>query len=248
MKKARVPEHVTLELQPRTNTAWQRIHSMCHNPHLRLRVKSDQKLANVIQSIERKWIPNSTRLVSLPLPIFISLLFPFQPLHQTPPLDSSPYSSPTLTPSLSNSLPLFSLCLSPLHCIVVQGRWMLMHIDIPYRQETSLKLVHECCFGDWKLFCENTLRDQAIVTFANRMPIIITCIQSAKISLLNIGGKFVYLRRRGEGGNFLPLLWYFGTMYAVPSLQYFSTSVQYKLICIIGCQLRVCCPLYRPVM
>lgn len=64
LKKARVPEFITVELQPKTNVALRRVSGISHNPHLRLKVKAEQNLATVIEAVERKWVPSTVRIVS----------------------------------------------------------------------------------------------------------------------------------------------------------------------------------------
>ena len=63
-KKPRLPESVTVELQPKTNTAWQRISDISHNPNLRVKVKCEQSLSTLIETLERKWVPSTARFVS----------------------------------------------------------------------------------------------------------------------------------------------------------------------------------------
>ena len=63
-KKPRLPESVTVELQPKTNTAWQRMSDISHNPNLRVKVKCEQSLSTLIETLERKWVPSTARFVS----------------------------------------------------------------------------------------------------------------------------------------------------------------------------------------
>lgn len=63
-KAPRLPEFVTVELQPNNNAACQRMSDISHNPNLRVKVKSEQGLSTLIETLEKKWVPSSVRFVS----------------------------------------------------------------------------------------------------------------------------------------------------------------------------------------
>ena len=63
-ERARVPEMISIQLQPKTNAAWHRVSDIAHNPNLRLKVKSEQTLSTVIETVQKKWVPSAVRYVS----------------------------------------------------------------------------------------------------------------------------------------------------------------------------------------
>lgn len=58
----RVPERVTLELNPKNNSAWLHVQEMAQNPRLRMTLKSDQHLSTVMSFLQKKWKPPHLKL------------------------------------------------------------------------------------------------------------------------------------------------------------------------------------------
>ncbi|XP_029648703.1 protein cramped-like [Octopus sinensis] len=58
----RVPERVTLELNPKNNSAWFHVQEMAQNPRLRMTLKSDQHLSTVMSFLQKKWKPPRLKL------------------------------------------------------------------------------------------------------------------------------------------------------------------------------------------
>ena len=67
----RVPERVTLELNPKNNSAWLHVQEMAQNPRLRMTLKSDQHLSTVMSFLQKKWKPPRLKLVSFVIIIII---------------------------------------------------------------------------------------------------------------------------------------------------------------------------------
>lgn len=63
-KKAQVPDFISIQLQPKTNTAWHRVSDIAQNPHLRVKVRCEQSLSTVVEAVEKKWVPSTVRFVS----------------------------------------------------------------------------------------------------------------------------------------------------------------------------------------
>ncbi|GAB1604457.1 Hypothetical predicted protein [Argonauta hians] len=58
----RVPDRVTLELNPKNNSAWFHVQEMAQNPRLRMTLKSDQHLSTVMSFLQKKWKPPRLKL------------------------------------------------------------------------------------------------------------------------------------------------------------------------------------------
>ena len=59
----KLPEHIPIELTPRTNAAWSRVQALSQNPRLLLQVKPDRTLTSVIDFLTKKWRSESLVLV-----------------------------------------------------------------------------------------------------------------------------------------------------------------------------------------
>ncbi len=58
-----LPSHLVLNLKPMKDDDFYRVHSDCfQNPHIRLRVNPQRRLASVIEFLERKWTPPENKL------------------------------------------------------------------------------------------------------------------------------------------------------------------------------------------
>lgn len=60
--KVKVPEYVLIDLQPRDAHAWTYVHMMAHNPHVLVKVKSKQTLSQLLEFMQKKWVPHRVRL------------------------------------------------------------------------------------------------------------------------------------------------------------------------------------------
>lgn len=60
--RVKIPDLVTIELAPYTNSAWAQVQEMAQNPRIRLKLKPDRKLSNVIEFLNKKWKPNRVRM------------------------------------------------------------------------------------------------------------------------------------------------------------------------------------------
>ena len=61
----RLPNHVTVELTPRSSSAWLKVHNLSHNPRVRFQVSANRSIASIIKYLDKKWIGSTCRLVSL---------------------------------------------------------------------------------------------------------------------------------------------------------------------------------------
>ena len=59
-----LPTSVLLELEPRSESAFCRVHSVAHNPFVRIEVASLQSLRHVIEHLENKWKSRHMQFVS----------------------------------------------------------------------------------------------------------------------------------------------------------------------------------------
>ncbi|XP_060585958.1 protein cramped-like [Ruditapes philippinarum] len=54
---SKVPEKIRVEFRPKTNSAWQHVQDVSHNPRVRVTVRSDRHLQSLVKYLEQKWKP-----------------------------------------------------------------------------------------------------------------------------------------------------------------------------------------------
>jgi len=62
--RLKLPERITVELRPRTKSAWARVQSMSKNPRLLVRLPADKHMSFIIDLLTQKWQPNKDEIVS----------------------------------------------------------------------------------------------------------------------------------------------------------------------------------------
>ena len=63
--RLKLPERITVELRPRTKSAWAHVQSMSKNPRLLLRLPADKHLSFIIDLLTQKWLFDKDEIVSL---------------------------------------------------------------------------------------------------------------------------------------------------------------------------------------
>lgn len=58
----KVPDKIRVEFRPKTNTAWQRVQDLSHNPRVRVTVQPDRHLQSLIKHLEQKWKPHRLKM------------------------------------------------------------------------------------------------------------------------------------------------------------------------------------------
>jgi hypothetical protein len=61
----RIPDKIHVEMNPKTNAAWNLVQEMSFNPRLKLMLKPNRTLSTVISYLNQKWKSRRLRLVSL---------------------------------------------------------------------------------------------------------------------------------------------------------------------------------------
>nr|XP_039264953.1 protein cramped-like [Styela clava]XP_039264954.1 protein cramped-like [Styela clava] len=64
-RRMKIPLCVTLELCPATMSSWNQVHSIAHNPRLRIKLSMECQLSTVFTYLEKKWKPLSGRLLKV---------------------------------------------------------------------------------------------------------------------------------------------------------------------------------------
>jgi len=54
----RLPERISVELRPRTRTAWARVQAMAQNPRVMMSLLADKRLSHIIDFLSNKWKSN----------------------------------------------------------------------------------------------------------------------------------------------------------------------------------------------
>ncbi|XP_061892646.1 protein cramped-like, partial [Entelurus aequoreus] len=62
-KPVRLPLKVAVELQPRSNYSWARVHSLAYNPRLRMVVELHRKVSSLIEFLKQKWAYHDQRIM-----------------------------------------------------------------------------------------------------------------------------------------------------------------------------------------
>ncbi|XP_061740458.1 protein cramped-like isoform X2 [Nerophis ophidion] len=62
-KPVRLPLKVAVELQPRSNYSWARVHSLAYNPRLRMVVELHRKVSSLIEFLKQKWACHDQRIM-----------------------------------------------------------------------------------------------------------------------------------------------------------------------------------------
>jgi hypothetical protein len=60
----KLPQKIALELRPRTNDSWAYVQSLAQNPRVKMTLRLDRRLSNVIEYLEKKWKPHRFKIVS----------------------------------------------------------------------------------------------------------------------------------------------------------------------------------------
>nr|CAD7601086.1 unnamed protein product [Timema genevievae] len=66
-EEVRLPNRISIELRPKTNTAWGRVQSVAQNPRVRTKLPLQRRLASLLTFLENRWKQNHVRHVSLQL-------------------------------------------------------------------------------------------------------------------------------------------------------------------------------------
>nr|CAD7580093.1 unnamed protein product [Timema californicum] len=60
-EEVRLPNRISIELRPKTNTAWGRVQSVAQNPRVRTKLPLQRRLASLLTFLENRWKQNHVR-------------------------------------------------------------------------------------------------------------------------------------------------------------------------------------------